>query len=62
MNFVVQFYLRARDNKFHIVINPEVDFVMIYNFECFIFEYTFSNFYILLCLFPVKFIGKSIEC
>ena len=62
MNFVEQFYLRARDNKFHIIINPKVDFVMIYIFEFFIFEYTFSNFYFLLFLFPVMFIQKSIQC
>ena len=62
VNFVVQFYLRARDSKFHFVINTKRHFVMIYIFELNIFEYTFSNFYILVCFFPVMFIRKSIEC
>ena len=34
---------------------------MIYIFEFYIIEYLFSNFYILLCLFLVMFIRKSIE-
>ena len=43
-------------------IYPKVNFVMIYIFEFYIFEYTFSIFYILLCLFSVMFIRKSMEC
>ena len=39
VNFVVQFYLSSRENKFHIVIYPKVHFMMIY---------TFLSFYILL--------------
>ena len=37
MNFAVQFYLRARENKFRLVIYPKVHFVMIYIFEICIF-------------------------
>ena len=33
VNFVVKFYLRIRENKFHIVIYPKLLFVMIYIFE-----------------------------
>ena len=46
MNLFVQFYLRARENKFRIVIYRRVYFGMIH-----LFEYTFSNFYILLFIF-----------
>lgn len=56
MNFVVQFYLRARDNKFHIVIYLKVHFVVICNSN-----FTFSIFYVLLCLFSIVFIQKSME-
>ena len=56
MNFVVQFYLRTRDNKFHIVIYLKVHFVVICNSN-----FTFSIFYILLCLFSIVFIQKSME-
>ena len=45
VNFVVHFCLMARENKLHIVMYPKIHFVVIY-----IFEYTFSRFYILLCL------------
>ena len=51
-----------KENKFLMVINPKVHFVMIYIFEFYIFEYTFSNFYILLCLFSIMFIRKSMKC
>ena len=62
VNFVVQFYLRARENKFCLEIYPGVHFVMIYIFEFHIFEYTFSNFYILLYFFSVMCIRKSMKC
>ena len=62
MNFVVYFYLRERENKFQIAIYPKVHFAIIYIFEFCIFEYTFSSFYILLHLFSVMFIRKSMEC
>ena len=54
--------LRARGNKFPIAIYPRVYFVMIYIFKLYVFEYTFSNFYILLCLFSIMFIRKSMKC
>ena len=53
MNFVVQFYLRARENKLCTVIYPKVHFVIIYTFEFYLFEYVFSSCYILLCLFSM---------
>ena len=59
VNFVVHFYLKAREKKFHMVIYHKKHFVMIYIFEFHIFEYTFSNFYILLCLFWAIFIRKQ---
>ena len=62
VNFVVQFYLRTRENKFHVAIYPKVHFVMIYIFKFYIYEYTFSNLCIFLCLFSVIFIRKSMEC
>ena len=61
-NFAVQSYLRAMENKFGIVIYPKINSVMIYIFEFYIFEYTFSNFYILLCLFSIMFIQRSLKC
>ena len=52
VNFVVQFYLRARENKFHILVDPKVHVVKMY---------IFSNFFILLYLFSATFIRKSVE-
>ena len=48
MNSVVQFYLRAGENKFLIVIYPKVHFVMLYIFEIlhslvFIFHHVYSK-------------------
>ena len=42
MNFVMQFHLRARENKFRIVIYRRVCFVMIHNFKFYIFEFLHS--------------------
>ena len=52
VDFFVQFYLREKDNIFHIVMNPIVHFVMIYIFEIYIFEYTFSFFKFSCVYFP----------
>ena len=52
VNFVVQFYLKTRENKFHILVDPKVHLVKMY---------IFSNFFILLYLFSATFIRKSVE-
>ena len=38
MNFAVKFHLKARENKFRIVIYPRVHFIMICIFKFYIFE------------------------
>ena len=48
VNFVVQFYLRKRENKFHIVIYSKEHFLIIYIFEflhslVFIFRQVYST-------------------
>ena len=48
MNFAVQSYLRAMENKFRIVIYPKINSVMIYVFEflhslVFIFHHVYSK-------------------
>ena len=50
--FVVQFYLSARDNKFHIARNPKVYFVSNFTFLNMHFRiFTFSYVYFPSCLF-----------
>ena len=64
VNFVLKFYLRPRENKFQIVIYPKIisKFCNDIHFRTLHFQYTFSNFYILLFLFSVMFLEKSMEC
>ena len=52
VNFVVQFYLRTRENKFHVAIYPRVHFVMIYIFKFYILRiYIFELLHILVFIF-----------
>ena len=41
----------GKGEKIHIIIHPKVHFAMLYIFRFQIFEYTFWDFYVLLCLF-----------
>ena len=51
VNFVAQFYLRSRENKFCIVIYSRVHFAMRYIFKFYIFAFLHSRVYFPSCLF-----------